>query len=298
MLKLENVSKKFKSNVVVDNISFELLSGKMLGFLGRNGAGKTTTFRMILGLVEASSGEITYNNQKIDPTTYNYIGYLPEERGLHPKLKVKKELQYMAGLKNMNKSEIDSSITYWLKEFKIEKYKNKKIEELSKGNQQKIQLIASIIHNPQLLILDEPFSGLDPVNVELLKKAIKQLNNSGTMIIFSTHRMEHVEELCDDICIMKDGKIEIFGNIKEIKKKYSFKQVLIESNENLDYLMKINGVIKRTILKNGSIFRVKDNKTANNLFEESKKIKQLSKFEILEPSINEIFIETVGDLDE
>ncbi|PTI16565.1 sodium ABC transporter ATP-binding protein, partial [Staphylococcus warneri] len=200
MLELINLSKEFKNKKAVNNINLKIDQGEMLGFLGRNGAGKTTTFRMILGLIEPSNGQVLYNKKNINSDLYDYIGYLPEERGLHPKLTVEKELRYMASLKNMNKKSIISEIDYWLKTFKIKENKNKKIEELSKGNQQKIQLISSIIHNPQLLILDEPFSGLDPVNVELLKKAIINLNQNGTSIIFSTHRMDHVEELCDSIC--------------------------------------------------------------------------------------------------
>lgn len=294
ILKVENVSKIYKAKTVVNDVSFTLPTGKMLGFLGQNGAGKTTTFRMILGLTAISSGKVTYNSKVINSNSYDYIGYLPEERGLHPKLKVDKELKYLASLKNMKTKEIDSAIDYWLSEFKIEENRHKKIEQLSKGNQQKIQLIAAIIHNPKLLILDEPFSGLDPVNVELLKSAIKRLSNSGTTIIFSTHRMDHVEELCDDVCIMKNGEIVLSGNIQNIKNAHAFKQVLINSNDNLDYLMEISGVIKRESTKKGDVFKVEDIDVANNLFEASKKLKQLSKFEILEPSLNEIFIEKVG----
>lgn len=298
MLKLTNVSKRFKSNIAVDNISFEVPSGKMLGFLGRNGAGKTTTFRMVLGLTEPTTGEILYKGKTIDSSIYDNIGYLPEERGLHPKLRVEQELSYMAGLKNMKKKSINAEIDYWLKTFNIEENRKKKIEELSKGNQQKIQLIASIIHRPKLLILDEPFSGLDPVNVELLKKAIINLNTQGTSIIFSTHRMDHVEELCDNICIMKNGGIVLSGPLSDIKNNYGFKEVFINTPEDISHLENIEGVLKRSSLKNGDIFKVTNDKVANALFEETKKLNYLKKFEILEPSLNDIFIDKVGEINE
>lgn len=182
-LKVSHVSKRFQHVTAVKDISFELETGKMLGFLGRNGAGKTTTFRMILGLTEPSEGEIHFNSHKINTSNYNEIGYLPEERGLHAKLKVVDELTYLATLKGMNKKDIKKAIDYWLDRFQITEHRDKKIESLSKGNQQKVQLLASMIHEPQLLILDEPFSGLDPVNVELLKKAVIDLNQQGTTII-------------------------------------------------------------------------------------------------------------------
>lgn len=298
MLELVNLSKEFKSKKAVKNINITIHSGQMLGFLGRNGAGKTTTFRMILGLTEPTSGKILYNKKRINSNIYNEIGYLPEERGLHPKLKVYKELQYMASLKNMKKKEIDLQIDYWLKRFNIEENRNKKIEELSKGNQQKVQLIASIIHKPKILILDEPFSGLDPVNVELLKNAILELNQQGTSIIFSTHRMDHVEELCDNICIMKDGNMEISGPITEIKKNYGFKEVHINTNENINYFGEIDGVIKNISSKNEYIFKVKNEEVAKRLFQKTKQLNNLNKFEILEPSLNEIFIDKVGEKNE
>lgn len=210
---IDHVTKKYKNFTAVNDMSLSLEKGKMLGFLGRNGAGKTTTFRMILGLTPITKGSITYNDKVIDRSLYNRIGYLPEERGLHPKMKVEDELRYLATLKGMASKDITKAIDYWLKRFDITENREKKIESLSKGNQQKIQLLASMLHDPELLILDEPFSGLDPVNVELLKSAVQDLNNAGTTIIYSSHRMEHVEELCDNVCILNKGSLLYRGQL-------------------------------------------------------------------------------------
>ena len=187
VLKLENVTKKFGSFTAVDDVSISIPEKEMFGFLGANGAGKTTTFRMILGLLDPSSGTITWDNKPINYTTSHLIGYLPEERGLYPKLKVKEQIVYLARLRGMKKQDALKELDSWLTRFKISGYKDKKVEELSKGNQQKIQFIAAVIHKPQLLILDEPFSGLDPVNVELLKEAVLHLKENGTTIVFSSH---------------------------------------------------------------------------------------------------------------
>ena len=222
-LKIEHLTKKFGNYTAVDNLNFNVHDGEMYGLLGGNGAGKTTTFRMILNILKPTSGSVTFNDKKIDYNFTDYIGYLPEERGLHPKLTVEEQVMYLAQLKNMSKQDAKKQLEYWLERFKVSENMKKKIGALSKGNQQKIQLIASIIHNPKLLILDEPFSGLDPVNVELLKEAVKELNKNGATIIFSTHRMEHVEELCESICILKRGKQVAEGSIKSIKDDFKQK---------------------------------------------------------------------------
>ena len=187
-LKINHLTKKFGDFTAVDDLNFNVHDGEMYGLLGGNGAGKTTTFRMILNILNPTSGSVTFNDKKIDYNFTDYIGYLPEERGLHPKLTVEEQVLYLAQLKNMSKQDAKKQLEYWLERFNVSENMNKKIGALSKGNQQKIQLIASIIHNPNLLILDEPFSGLDPVNVELLKEAVKELNKNGATIIFSTHR--------------------------------------------------------------------------------------------------------------
>ncbi|ARQ05678.1 ABC-type uncharacterized transport system, ATPase component [Macrococcoides canis] len=294
MLKLENVSKQFEAFKAVDNISIEVPQGEMLGFLGGNGAGKTTTFRMILGLLEKSSGTITFNGKPINYSVTDNIGYLPEERGLNPKLKVSEQIQYLARLKGMKKSEIDKALDYWLDRFKVPENKHKKIEELSKGNQQKIQLIGAIIHNPKLLILDEPFSGLDPVNVELLKSAVKEMNDNGATIVFSSHRMEHVEEMCDYVCILNKGKTVVSGNIKQVKHDFGKKEIIIEGNHDFSHLAEIDGVVKFKQNKNDVRLTIKDQSIAPIIFEAVKEIGFVTRFQVDEPSLNDIFIEKVG----
>lgn len=294
VLEVKNLTKKFNDSTAVNDFNFNINTGKMLGFLGGNGAGKTTTFRMILGLTEPTKGEIYYNNKKLDKTVYNDIGYLPEERGLHPKRKVKEEIKFLAKLKGMSNKNIDYALSYWFERLNISQYKHKKIETLSKGNQQKIQFLASIIHKPHLLILDEPFSGLDPVNVENLKNIVKELNEQGTTIIFSSHRMDHVEELCDEICLINKGTLLLNDSIKNIKKQAAHKKVLIESNENLNFLLDIDGVLDLETNKKNKIFSVTNDYVANTIFKNISKLDSIKKFEILEPSLNDIFIEKVG----
>ncbi|WP_436962903.1 ABC transporter ATP-binding protein [Staphylococcus succinus] len=295
-LKIEHITKRYKDFTAVNDISLSLDQGKMLGFLGRNGAGKTTTFRMILGLTPITEGEITYNNKVIDRSLYNRIGYLPEERGLHPKMKVEKELRYLATLKGMKAKEITKAIDYWLNRFDISENREKKIEALSKGNQQKIQLLASMLHNPELLILDEPFSGLDPVNVELLKSAVQDLNNAGTTIIYSSHRMEHVEELCDDVCILNKGKLVVSGPINEVKANHGNKSVIIETEHEMKEINNLPGVLQVERNKKEIKAMIESESIAESIYEVVIQYGFVKRFQVVEPSLNEIFIDKVGDL--
>ncbi|PTI68128.1 ABC transporter ATP-binding protein [Staphylococcus succinus] len=295
-LKIEHITKRYKDFTAVNDISLSLDQGKMLGFLGRNGAGKTTTFRMILGLTAITEGEITYNNKVIDRSLYNRIGYLPEERGLHPKMKVEKELRYLATLKGMKAKEITKAIDYWLNRFDISENREKKIEALSKGNQQKIQLLASMLHNPELLILDEPFSGLDPVNVELLKSAVQDLNNAGTTIIYSSHRMEHVEELCDDVCILNKGKLVVSGPINEVKANHGNKSVIIETEHEMKEINNLPGVLQVERNKKEIKAMIESESIAESIYEVVIQYGFVKRFQVVEPSLNEIFIDKVGDL--
>ena len=294
-LQLKNLSKSFNSFIAVKNLNLKIPTGCMFGLLGGNGAGKTTTFRMILDLLPKSKGSITFNNEVLDYTKSDLIGYLPEERGLHPKLSVKEEIFYLGKLKNLSKKDIDIQLNYWLNRFDIKKYKDFKIESLSKGNQQKVQLIASIIHNPQLLILDEPFSGLDPINVKLLKDAILELKNNGTTIIFSSHRMEHVEELCDQICIMKNGENILSGNISDVKSRFSKKNLYIEGPYDFSFLKDYSGVDNIKKYHDGVHITLLNDEFAKPIFQSVVKLGYLKKFVVEDPTLNEIFIETVGD---
>lgn len=293
---IDHVTKKYKNFTAVNDMSLSLEKGKMLGFLGRNGAGKTTTFRMILGLTPITKGSITYNDKVIDRSLYNRIGYLPEERGLHPKMKVEDELRYLATLKGMASKDITKAIDYWLKRFDITENREKKIESLSKGNQQKIQLLASMLHDPELLILDEPFSGLDPVNVELLKSAVQDLNNAGTTIIYSSHRMEHVEELCDNVCILNKGELVVSGPIDEVKTNHGKKRVVIETDHEMPEIDKVDGVLEVDRNKREIKVMIETESVAEQIYDIVKQYGFVKRFQVVEPSLNEIFIDKVGDV--
>ena len=220
MLEIKNLVKTFGNNKAVDDISFNVENGKMYGLVGRNGAGKSTTFRMILGIIEPTEGTILYDNKKIDNKISDKIGYLPEEGSLIPAYTVLELCEYYGALKLMKPEEIRKKLIYWLEEFNVLEFLNKKVKDLSKGNKQKIQFIVSVLHNPDLLILDEPFSGLDPLSVEEIKKAVIKLRNEGKTIIFSSHRMDHVSELCESVIIMDKGKAILQGNIKDLEENY------------------------------------------------------------------------------
>lgn len=220
MLEFKNVTKQFEKVTAVKNISFEINTGKVLGIVGRNGAGKSTIFRMILNLISPTSGEILFNGNKIDNKVLDTFGYLPEEGSLLSEFTVLEICEYYGALKLMKKEEIHESLKKWLSEFEISEYFNMKVNKLSKGNRQKIQFIVSVLHNPDFIILDEPFSGLDPVSVEELEKAIMKLKNNGKTIIFSSHVMNHVESLCDDVLMIDHGEALLYGNLKEILSNY------------------------------------------------------------------------------
>ncbi|TWT11154.1 ABC transporter ATP-binding protein [Planomicrobium sp. CPCC 101079] len=293
-LYVEQATKKFGDFTAVDNVSLRVERGQMHGFLGANGAGKTTTFRMILGLLDPTHGEVSWNGKPITYGTSPEIGYLPEERGLYPKMKVEDQLIYLAELRRMPRKEAKREVANWLERFEVPHYALKKVEELSKGNQQKIQLIASLLHKPSLLILDEPFSGLDPVNVEMLKSAILDFQKQGATIVFSSHRMDHVEELCDDISILDKGKMILSGSIRDVKRSFGKQNVRIKTEGDLSALMDVKGVEKYKKTRDGALFQIADEKTAQTLLTESMKFGTLRHFAIEEPSLEEIFIAKVG----
>lgn len=296
MLKVENVTKYYDDFKAVDNLSFTVRPGEIFGLLGVNGAGKTTTFRMIMGLLEPSSGKITLDGKKIDYSVTDKIGFLTEERSLLTKLTVLEQCEFYGALKGMDKETIHKRLDYLLEKFEISDYKNKKIKELSKGNQQKIQFITSILNKPKLLILDEPFSGLDPFNVELFKNEIIEMSKQGSMIIFSSHRMEHVELFCKKIVVIMRGKAVLEGELKTIKEQYRKKNIIIKGDIELKKIEQIEGVI--SITKNDITdeyeIKIADKEVAPKVFKAIKN-NNISKFVIEEPSLNEIFVEKVGE---
>jgi len=295
MLKLENVTKYYGDFKAVDDLSFEVKEGEIFGLLGVNGAGKTTTFRMIMGLLEDYSGSITLDGKKIDYSVTDSIGFLTEERSLLTKLTVKEQCLYYGVLKGMKESVILKRMDELLEKFEILDYRDKKIKELSKGNQQKVQFITAIINEPKLLILDEPFSGLDPFNVELFKKEIVEMSKKGSMIIFSSHRMEHVELFCKKLVVLLKGKTVLSGNLKDIKKKYRKKNIIVIGDIDVEKIKKIKGVV--SVLKNNLEFEIKitDDSIVDDVFKVVSKCENVTKFVVEEASLNEIFIETVGE---
>ena len=294
MLKVENVTKYYGNFKAVDNLSFSVKPGEIFGLLGVNGAGKTTTFRMIMGLLEPTEGKITLDDKPIDYSVTDDIGFLTEERSLLTKLTVKEQAIFYGNLKSMKDKDILKRLDYLLEKFEITEYKNKKIKELSKGNQQKIQFIMAILNEPKLLILDEPFSGLDPFNVELFKKEIIEMSKKGSMIIFSSHRMEHVELFCKKLAIILKGKTVLEGYLKDIKKDYRKKNIFIKGDIDIDEIKSIKGVID--VIKTAEQYEVKieSDEIVDKVFNKIKNNKNITKFVVEEASLNEIFVSKVG----
>ncbi len=292
---LENVSKTFVEKKAVKCISFSLNKPGVFGLLGTNGAGKTTTIRMLLGIIKKDSGEITWNGKKVDRKSVNF-GYLPEERGVYPKVKIYDQLMYFAELKGMKKQEADAAIKDWAKKLKVEEYMQMPAEKLSKGNQQKIQFMTAVIHNPELVVLDEPFSGLDQVNTELLKNIIIDLVKEEKYVIMSAHQMSTIEEFCSDILILNKGKTVLQGNLREIKDQYPANRVQIETNESITENIAKLGLEIENEKNNEYTIKIDNEEQAHNLLNELvKDRKTINKFEITKPTLNDIFIEKVGE---
>ncbi len=292
---VDKIEKQYGDRTAVNGISFEVGKGEIYGLLGANGAGKTTTMRMVLGLIYPDGGSIRYNGKPHSQDLLNILGYLPEERGLYPKIRVSDQLIYLAQLRGMSKKDADTNLKRWLERFEVPEYYNKKVEELSKGNQQKIQFIAAVIHNPQILILDEAFSGLDPVNVELLKSTVKELRDAGSSILFSTHRMEHVEELCRNITILHRSNEVLKGNLKEIKKQFPRERVILSTEQEVTGLERITGVTNVTRHEYGYELAIANEQVGGDILRHAMSQATITRFEIKEPTLNEIFIKTVGD---
>lgn len=295
-LKVENVSKQYGSKDAVSNLSFEMSKPGVFGLLGTNGAGKTTTIRMILGILEKNSGNISWNGKSVTRKNVNF-GYLPEERGIYPKTKVGEQLIYFAKLKGMKQKDAEESLKYWAKKLKIEEYINMQAEKLSKGNQQKVQFLTCVMHNPELIILDEPFSGLDPINSDILKSIIRELINEGKYIIMSSHQMASIEEFCDDILIINMGKTVLKGNLKDIKNGYDIKKVFIESSEKIIDSINEKGLKIITNNDNEYLLEITNIAQSEELLKEiiNKGI-TVKKFELVKPTLHDIFVEKVGEV--
>lgn len=293
ILELRNIKKSFGEKKVLAGVSFKAEGGKAFGLLGRNGAGKTTSIRILMDVFPANSGEVLIDGQPID---YNKIGigYLPEERGLYPKKIIIDQLTYFAELKGMSRKAAVESIDYWLDRLGMTEYRNKRLDTLSKGNQQKIQLITALAHDPDIVILDEPFSGLDPVNAMLLKNVVKEQISKGKIVLFSSHQMSYIEEFCDSIAILNNGVVALHGDLHDIKRDYPRDRLVVRT-ESPDAIISDFGA-SCTVMENGDLMiRLADpcekKATMTRLVENY----DIDEVKVFEPSLNDIFVEYAGD---
>ena len=293
ILELRNIEKSFGEKKVLTGVSFKAEGGKAFGLLGRNGAGKTTSIRILMDVFPANSGEVLIDGQPID---YNKIdiGYLPEERGLYPKKIIIDQLTYFAELKGMSHKEAVKSIDYWLERLGMTEYRNKKLETLSKGNQQKIQLITALAHNPDIVILDEPFSGLDPVNAMLLKDVVKEQITRGKIVLFSSHQMSYIEEFCDSIAILNNGVVALHGDLHDIKRDYPRDRLVVRT-ESPDAIIADFGS-SCTVMENGNVMiRLTDPSEKKATMTRLVESYDIDEVKVFEPSLNDIFVEYAGD---
>ncbi|MCF7803073.1 MAG: ATP-binding cassette domain-containing protein [Candidatus Marinimicrobia bacterium] len=293
MLEVKEITKQFENVMAVENLSLNIGAGDIYGLLGPNGAGKTTTIRMIMQIIQPDSGQITLDGKPLTLDQKDEIGYLPEERGLYQKMKVREVVEYFAALKNMTPGKAKENTEFYLERFDLLDRAEDKIEELSKGNQQKIQFTISIIHEPKLLILDEPFSGLDPVNQVLIKEIIGELQDRGTTILLSTHQMEQVEKLCERICLISRGKAVLNGNLREIKREYGTQTVRIRSDASLEHLRE-DSAFTYTEFENGELLgELRDDIAPHDYLKTLVEEIPIRKYEVVEPSLEQIFIDRV-----
>lgn len=302
ILEANGLKKSFDGNEVLHGVSFSISSGKALGLLGRNGAGKTTTIRILMDVFKANEGSITIDGKPFKASDYK-IGYLPEERGLYPKKRVDEQLLYLAALRGLSKNEAKANLKKWLKRLNIEEYEKRKLDTLSKGNQQKVQLAQTLMCDPDIVILDEPFSGLDPVNSQVLKEVVMELIQNGKLVIFSSHQMNYVEEFCESIVILHHGDVVLSGELKQIKKKFGKNRLVIstlnQKAEELKVLCDTNlsNAVKCSEIKNDEVIvelheGVHKQDMLRMLLDHDMDIE---KFMIYEPSLTDIFVAKAGD---
>ncbi|MEZ4702981.1 MAG: ATP-binding cassette domain-containing protein [Rhodothermales bacterium] len=296
-LRVEEVSKQYGQVKAVNNVSLEARSGRVMGLLGPNGAGKTSTIRMIAYITIPDSGRVTFNGKPVGVWSQERMGYLPEERGLYKKLKVGEQLVYLAELKGLSRPEANRRVKHWLERFDALDWASKKTEELSKGMQQKMQFISTVVHEPELLILDEPFSGLDPINAGVLKEVILDMKQQGRVILFASHRMEQVEQLCDDICLISRGEIVLDGPLREVKQRFGRNRVVVEFGGEGMFVEELvqEGVIsvsERTAHR-VELKMLNDRHPSIVLERAMAAGEDIHRFERVEPSMNDIFVSVV-----
>lgn len=296
-LELKNIYKNFGEKQVLTGISLNAKSGEAFGLLGRNGAGKTTTIRILMNVFPANAGEVLVDGKSIN---YNKIGigYLPEERGLYPKKPIIDQLIYFAQLKGMKYAPAVKSIDKWLERLGMSEYRNKRLDTLSKGNQQKIQLITALAHNPDIVILDEPFSGLDPVNAQLLKDVVKEEINRGKIVLFSSHQMNYIEEFCDNIAILNGGKVVLQGNLHNIKRNYTRDKLIVKSLTDIEKILTNQGVKSEKSVKrldsDTLILELNSPDNKQNVMKMLTEQFDIDEIKVFEPSLNDIFVEYAG----
>jgi len=293
-VEMEHVSKKFGAFTAVKDLSLKIPRGAVYGLLGPNGAGKTTSIRMMLDIIIPDEGKISILGRAMNEAMKSKIGYLPEDRGLYPKMKVGEVLEFLAEIKGVPRSVAPAVLDKWLAKFELAEWKDKKVEQLSKGMQQKIQFIATVVHDPDLIILDEPFGGLDPINTKLLKDVMLELRDGGKTIVFSTHRMEQVEMICDDICLINKGEAVLRGRLQDIKKEYGKNSIVLEYEGSIDFLKGNPGIEKIDDYGRAAEIRLKETADPQEILKILAGRVRVGKFEIQEPSLNTIFIEKVG----
>ncbi|AQP54117.1 sodium ABC transporter ATP-binding protein [Vagococcus penaei] len=297
MLEVQHLTKRFGDMTAVNDVSFTIPEGTILGLIGQNGAGKSTTFRLILNFLDQNSGQILWNGQPITEKDYNIIGYLPEERGLYPKDTIEDQLIFFAKLRGKKKKDILPLIDYWMDKFEVKGKKTDKVKSLSKGNQQKVQLIATLIHEPKLVILDEPFSGLDPVNAELLKEGIIELKSKGSCVIFSSHNMENVEQICDQLIMLRNGDVVLDGTVHTIRESFGRTHLEIETWQTKEDLLTITGVLNvEEVRPHYYRIRLEDSQVGEVIFKEAmQRADYLPVFNQQPPSLEDIFKMKVGE---
>ena len=293
VVELEAVTKAYETKVAVSNLSLSIEAGQMFGLLGPNGAGKTSSIRMMMGITVPDSGRITLFGKPFERQSLERVGYLPEERGLYKKMKVIDQLVFFGQLHGLAVEEARKRAVTWAERLEIAGSLEKKTEELSKGMQQKIQFIASLLHDPGLIVMDEPFSGLDPVNATLLERTLIELKEQGKAILFSTHRMDQVEKLCDRICLIDHGKAVLAGNLREIKASYERNRVIVEFEGGAEFLNSEEIAEAKNFSGHAEI-KLKPHGDAQKLLHQAAAEATINRFELVEPSLEEIFIETVG----
>ncbi len=296
-LTVEHINKWFGSFQAIKDLSMDVREGVIFGFVGPNGAGKTTTMRMILDLLRPDSGQITWYGAPISTIPRRDFGYLPEERGLYPRMEVQEQLLFLARLSGMSVEDARSALDEWLERFQITAYRHKKVEELSKGNQQKVQFLAAILHNPALLIMDEPFSGLDPLNAAALKEAFLEMRQRGKTVIFSTHQLEQVEELCEDMLLINKGQVVVHGNVQAIKRQHgqNVARLTLDNDPEAPWLDTLDGVHVTKRRQDYIEMQFQANLNPNVIVEAALQHGgAISRFEVVEPSLTDIFIEMVG----